>query len=90
MKSCDREGKFVTLLQLLYISAECHKLDFVFFSLLGGAVVIVGLYLVLLGKEGDQDQMKSQEQSSPSNGEEKDSHVQIEASARRESRAAGS
>ncbi|KAG8640189.1 hypothetical protein MANES_13G032800v8 [Manihot esculenta] len=59
-------------------------------SLLGGAVVIVGLYLVLLGKEGDQDQMKSQEQSSPSNGEEKDSHVQIEASARRESWAAGS
>ncbi|KAF2286609.1 hypothetical protein GH714_022812 [Hevea brasiliensis] len=49
-------------------------------SLLGGAIVIIGLYLLLLGKEGDQDQIKSQVQSSPTYDEEKDPHIEMETS----------
>eukprot|EP00262_Sarcandra_glabra_P004935 TRINITY_DN16172_c0_g2_i1.p1 TRINITY_DN16172_c0_g2~~TRINITY_DN16172_c0_g2_i1.p1 ORF type:complete len:222 (+),score=21.06 TRINITY_DN16172_c0_g2_i1:25-666(+) len=43
-------------------------------SILGGAIVIVGLYLVLWGKEGDgDDQIKSQDGSSYlNNGEQKE------------------
>ncbi|KAF2320452.1 hypothetical protein GH714_027546 [Hevea brasiliensis] len=59
-------------------------------SLLGGAIVIIGLYLLLLGKEVDQDQIKSQEQSPPTYDEEKDPHIHTETSARRESSATGS
>lgn len=44
--------------------SELQKFIFGFFSILGGAIVIVGLYLLLWGKEGDQEaQVKSQEES---------------------------
>ncbi|KAJ8749642.1 hypothetical protein K2173_026291 [Erythroxylum novogranatense] len=44
-------------------------------SILGGVIVIIGLYLLLYGKEGDQVQKKSQEQSFPTCDEDKDAQV---------------
>ena len=44
---------------------ELHVLRsiFILLSILGGVVVIVGLYLLLWGKEGDQEQPELKEQS---------------------------
>ncbi|EEF30015.1 WAT1-related protein At4g08300 [Ricinus communis] len=53
-------------------------------SLVGGGIVIIGLYLLLLGKEGDQDRTKSNEQSFPIHDQEKDLKIQMETSAQRE------
>ncbi|KDP26552.1 hypothetical protein JCGZ_17710 [Jatropha curcas] len=53
-------------------------------SLLGGAVIVIGLYILLLGKEGDGDQIKSKDESFPAYDEEKDLQTQMETSARRE------
>ncbi|XP_058211909.1 WAT1-related protein At4g08300-like [Rhododendron vialii] len=39
-------------------------------SILGGVVVIIGLYLLLWGKEGDQEEMKAEEQIVPTCCEE--------------------
>ncbi|KAJ1416580.1 EamA domain [Sesbania bispinosa] len=41
-------------------------------SILGGVLVIIGLYLLLWGKENDQDYKKSQQQSSPTHIEQKE------------------
>ncbi|XP_057488991.1 WAT1-related protein At2g39510-like [Actinidia eriantha] len=46
-------------------------------SILGGVVVIVGLYLLLWGKEGDQEQTELKEQSSSPSEEQKDPKVLI-------------
>ncbi|KAI4349407.1 hypothetical protein L6164_009999 [Bauhinia variegata] len=53
-------------------------------SLLGGVIVIIGLYLLLWGKEGDQDLLKSQQQSSLTHDEQKESRTQAMASAEQE------
>ncbi|XP_065876059.1 WAT1-related protein At2g39510-like isoform X2 [Euphorbia lathyris] len=53
-------------------------------SMLGGAIAIVGLYLLLLGKEGDRDQVNSQENSFPTYEEEKVPQMQMDTSAGRE------
>ncbi|WCJ38377.1 nodulin MtN21 /EamA-like transporter family protein [Euphorbia peplus] len=53
-------------------------------SMVGGAIVIVGLYLLLLGKEGDQNQVKSQEHSFQSNKEGNVPQMQMNTSAGRE------
>ncbi|KAJ6708913.1 WAT1-RELATED PROTEIN [Salix koriyanagi] len=53
-------------------------------SILGGAVVIIGLYMLLWGKEKDGDQNKSQKQSLSTNDEEKLSHLEVESSAGRD------
>lgn len=53
-------------------------------SVLGGATVIIGLYLLLWGKEGDQDQNKPQEQSLPPHDEYKVPQIQTESVAGRE------
>ncbi|GFY84957.1 hypothetical protein Acr_03g0017310 [Actinidia rufa] len=50
-------------------------------SILGGVVVIVGLYLLLWGKEGDQEQTELKEQSSSPSEEQKDLKVLIFTSA---------
>ncbi|KAG5250495.1 WAT1-related protein [Salix suchowensis] len=53
-------------------------------SILGGAVVIIGLYMLLWGKEKDGDQNKSQKQSLSTNDEEKLSRLEVESSAGRD------
>ncbi|XP_011028786.1 PREDICTED: WAT1-related protein At4g08300-like isoform X3 [Populus euphratica] len=53
-------------------------------SILGGAVVIIGLYMLLWGKEKDGDRNKSQKQSLSTNDEEKLSHLAVESSAGRD------
>ncbi|KAH8515344.1 hypothetical protein Peur_046864 [Populus x canadensis] len=53
-------------------------------SILGGAVVIIGLYMLLWGKEKDGDRNKSQKQSLSTNDKEKLSHLAVESSAGRD------
>lgn len=49
------------------------------FSILGGVIVIVGLYMLLWGKEGDPEAhlITSQEESYPIHGAEKGHKTQI-------------
>ncbi|KAA8527756.1 hypothetical protein F0562_035375 [Nyssa sinensis] len=46
-------------------------------SIVGGLIVIVGLYLLLWGKEGDQEDVKPEEQSCLTCEEQKDSKIHI-------------
>jgi nitrogen fixation-related uncharacterized protein len=48
------------------------------FRIVGAVVVILGLYLVLWGKEGDQYDIKSREKSFLSNDEPKEPKTQRE------------
>lgn len=58
----------------IYVHFLCSFFKFFvwFFSILGGFLVIIGLYLLLWGKASDQDYKNSQQQSSPTHIEQKE------------------
>ncbi|KAF5738919.1 hypothetical protein HS088_TW12G00115 [Tripterygium wilfordii] len=64
--------------------ASCILWTFCFFSILGSAIVIIGLYLLLWGKGKDQYVNKSQLPSCAAKDVEKELKIQTEALAERE------
>ncbi|KAB1213732.1 hypothetical protein CJ030_MR5G021864 [Morella rubra] len=61
---------FVALQELFLMGKRMHV-----GRILGGAIVILGLYVVLWGKEGDQNPAKTQEKSSSTDDEPKEPNI---------------
>ena len=69
VKDCTWEGIIISVISTFRSHTHTHKgldgskLIYDSFRILGAVVVIIGLYSVLWGKEGDQNHIKFQEKS---------------------------